>query len=103
MRFNPKSIRWVVLRAMPRIKIDVDADLNVWNVERNDNGLWLNNTNGNPDYHRDAATRFVFRSRNSLHFSSGFLLEEFCFASCPYQPPAILPIYSSGTEGCRGQ
>jgi hypothetical protein len=52
--------------------------------------------------------------RNSLHFSSGLWLEEFCFStpyrgtgqalletdfvSWPYQPPAIRPISSSGTD-----
>jgi len=35
--------------------------------------------------------------RNSFHFSPVFA-GEFCFKSCPFQPPSILPISSSGAE-----
>jgi len=36
--------------------------------------------------------------RKSLHFSPTILLGEFCFASCPFQPPSILPTSASGSE-----
>lgn len=35
--------------------------------------------------------------RNSLHFSPAFA-GEFCFASCPFHPPSILPASSNFTE-----
>ena len=35
--------------------------------------------------------------RNSLHFSPAFA-GEFCFVSCPFQPPSILPTSSNFTE-----
>jgi hypothetical protein len=41
----------------------VGAVLDVWSVVRSDGGLWLSGADGDPDYHRGAATRFVFRSR----------------------------------------
>ncbi len=36
--------------------------------------------------------------RNSLHFSPYLCGGEFCFISCPSQPPSIRPISSSGSE-----
>ena len=37
-------------------------------------------------------------SRNSHHFSPDILLGEFCFVSCPFQPPSIFPISSKWTD-----
>lgn len=49
---------------------DSDGDLNVFNVERNDDGKqWLNGNNGNPDNFWNGNNRWVFLRRNSLHFS----------------------------------
>jgi hypothetical protein len=76
---------------------DRDDNSRIFNVECNDDGLWLNN-NGNPDNRWNGNNRFVFRSRNLLHFSFVFVAREFCFTSCPFQPPSILPISSNGTD-----
>ncbi len=36
------------------------------------------------------------RSSSQLsHFSLNYLLREFCFANCPFQPPSIFPITSN--------
>ena len=51
---------------------DSDGDLNVFNVEHNDDGLWLNSNYGKPDNLWNPDNRFVFRARNSLHFSPRF-------------------------------
>ena len=71
-----------------------DGNLNIFKVEHDDNDLWLNGNNGNPDNFWGGHDRFVFVCpRKSLHFSPG-LPREFCFCSCPFQPPSILPISS---------
>src|SRR3989344_1508485 len=79
---------------------DPNEHLNVlvfnWNgSKRNLNYNWFDNPWNRQNY------RFAGRRpRNSLHFSpvrfgcSG----EFCFASCPCQPPSILPISSHRNE-----
>ena len=70
----------------------------MFNVKRNDDGeLWLNTNNGNPDNVWNADNRFVFRRRKSFYFSPVFA-GEFCFTSCPFQPPSILPISSIFTD-----
>jgi hypothetical protein len=77
---------------------DSDGNLNVFNVKRNDDGKqWLNANNGNPDNFWNAENRWVFLRRNSFHFSPA-LVGEFCFASCPIQPPSIRPISSIFTD-----
>ena len=40
----------------------------------------------------------VCGARNSLYFSPRISGVEFCFVSCPFQPPSILPTSSSGKE-----
>ena len=79
-------------------KTDSGSNRNIFKVERNDDGkTWLNNNNGNPDNHWNGNNQFVFvRSRNSPSFLS--YPGEFCFCSCPFQPPNILPISSKGSE-----
>jgi len=47
---------------------DSDGNLNVFNVEHDDDGLWLNANYANPDNHWNGDNRWVFRRRNSLHF-----------------------------------
>lgn len=70
---------------------DSDGNLNVFNVEHNDNGLWLNSNNGNPDNVWNPDNRWAFvLPRNLLHFS--LLSGEFCFCNWPFHPPSILPI-----------
>ena len=36
--------------------------------------------------------------RNSFHFSLDFRSGEFCFISCPCQPPSCLPAIASGSD-----
>jgi hypothetical protein len=47
---------------------DSDGYLKVFNVERNDDGAWLNSNYDNPDNVWDASNRWLFR-RNCLYFS----------------------------------
>ncbi|OGM93552.1 hypothetical protein A2935_02905 [Candidatus Wolfebacteria bacterium RIFCSPLOWO2_01_FULL_47_17b] len=41
-------------------KTDSDGNLNVFNVECNDDGRWLNGNNGNPDNFWNGNNRWVF-------------------------------------------
>jgi len=76
-------------------KTDSDGNLNVFNVECNDDGRWLNGNNGNPDNFWNGNNRWVFcRPRNSLHFLSCFV-GEFSFLSFPLHPPRFLPTSST--------
>src|SRR3989344_3026475 len=80
---------------------DSDGNPNVFNVKCNDDGTrWLNANWVNPDNEWNLDNEIVFRLRNSLHFSSVRLCDsgEFCFCSCPAQPPSILPMSSSWIE-----
>lgn len=61
-------------------RTDSNGNLNVFNVERNDDGTWLNSNNGNPDNVWGAGDRFVFVRRKSFHFSPA-IAGEFCFVS----------------------
>ena len=47
---------------------DSDGNLKVFNVERNDDGAWLNSNYDNPDNIWNASNRWLFR-RNCLYFS----------------------------------
>lgn len=79
---------------------DSNGNPNVFKVEHNDNGSWLNANNANPDNRWNDNNRFIFVSRNCRFLS--YFLGEFCFASCavicPLQPPSILPISSIFVE-----
>ncbi|OGG62221.1 hypothetical protein A3C19_03050 [Candidatus Kaiserbacteria bacterium RIFCSPHIGHO2_02_FULL_54_22] len=47
---------------------DSDGNPNVFNVNRNDDGLWLNANNGRPDNEWNPENRFIFlRPRKSHH------------------------------------
>ena len=72
---------------------DSDGNPNIFDVEHDDNGRWLNDNYGNPDNVWNGNNRFVFVRRKSLHFSPGFP-GEFRFESCPFQPPSIRPTSS---------
>src|SRR3989344_5987619 len=77
---------------------DSDGNPNVFNVKCNDDGTrWLNANWVNPDNEWNLDNEIVFRLRNSLYFSSA-RAGEFCFCSCPAQPPSILPMSSSWVE-----
>lgn len=87
------------------IATDSDGNPNAFNVERNDNGLWLYAHYVHPDNVWNPDNRWLFVSRNLLHFSPSrddFLVAwfagEFCFVSWPFQPPSILPISFKGTD-----
>jgi hypothetical protein len=69
----------------------------VFNVEHDDNGLWLNSNNGHPDNFWNGNNRWVF-VRPATGFVSPPYLGEFCFVIWPFQPPNILPISSSGAD-----
>ncbi len=47
---------------------DSDGNLNVFEMERNSDGSWLNGNNGNPDNFWNADNQWVFLSGNSLYF-----------------------------------
>ncbi len=44
-------------------RIDRDGNPNVFNVERNDDGLWLNDNIANPDNDWNDDNKFMFRLR----------------------------------------
>ena len=68
------------------------ATFNRWNGKRNVN-VNQNDDDWNDDWW------FSVR-RNSLHFSLASA-REFCFVSCPYQPPSIRPTSSSFSAKAR--
>jgi|GEM_PF-2187074 len=55
---------------------DSDGNLKLFNLEHNDDGLWLNANNGNPDNQWNASNRWVF-VRNSVQVSPP-MGGEFC-------------------------
>lgn len=63
---------------------------------RDDDGRWNWNYNW-LDNNRNVANVSAVLG-NSLHFSPRVSGAEFCFVSCPFQPPSILPTSSSGRE-----
>ena len=65
------------------------ATFNRWNDERK-----LNVNRNDNDWNDNWWFAGV---RNSLYFSSASA-EEFCFCSCPCQPPSIFPIASKWTD-----
>ena len=73
---------------------DSDGNLNVFNVEHNHKGLWLNSNNGHPDNVWNADNRWVFVRRNSLYFSPK-LLGEFCLSRRSFKRRRILLIVHS--------
>lgn len=56
-------------------KVDSDGDPNVFNVEHDSNGRWLNSNYGNPDNHWNSDNRWVF-CRNSFHYSPLRICQE---------------------------
>lgn len=61
------------------IRTDSDGNRNIFNVEHDNDELWLNWNNGNPDNVWNPDNRFVFvLPRNSHHFSPD-PAGEFCF------------------------
>jgi len=69
-----------------------DGDPKLLNVNRNDDGSWLNTNYDKPDnkWNRDNGFAFVVSQLSS--FLLYLPVEEFCFISWPFQPPNIRPI-----------
>ena len=53
---------------------DANGNPKVFNLNHNEDDLWLNTNNAHPDNHWNGNNRFVFRRRNSLRFSLDFLV-----------------------------
>lgn len=53
------------------MRTDRNGAPNVFNVERNEDGSWLNASNGNPGNQWNPENAFVFVPRNLAHFSPG--------------------------------
>jgi len=75
-----------------------DGDPNVLGANRNDDGQWLNANFDHPDnrWNDHGAFAFVVLATHS-HFSFA-CAREFCFSTCPIQPPSIRPISSNLVE-----
>ena len=71
-----------------------DGDLNLLNVNRNDDGQWLNTYYDNPSNQWNQTNGFAFVVSQLFLFLPYFLVREFCFVSCPFQPPSIRPMAS---------
>lgn len=78
-----------------------DGDLNLLNANRNDNGQWLNTYYDNPDNRWNRDNGFVFVISQLSLFLLYFLVEEFCFVSCPFHPPSIRPISFSFSDNIK--
>ncbi|MEA3249820.1 MAG: hypothetical protein U9Q03_05730 [Patescibacteria group bacterium] len=48
---------------------DSDGDPNMFNLNRNDDGLWLNANYANPDNRWNPGKRWLLVRRDRLHFS----------------------------------
>ncbi len=100
--YNRESNRSVVVQMETGIIPDRNGNPRIWNVNRNDDGdTWLNDNNGHDDNTWDPDNEFVFSNSfiisKNQHYDVGFLIALF---TCPYHPPSILPISSSGTLTC---
>jgi len=95
IKFSLESIRRAVLWEAFYTYRNSDGNLNVRYLNWN-GGQWNWNYNWIENSFNDSGPAAV--ARNSLHFSPGFAPGEFCFISCPCQPPSILPTSSSFTE-----
>jgi len=69
-----------------------DGDPNLLNSNRNDDGQWLNTYYDKPDNKFNRENGFAFVIPQLFSFLLYLLVEEFCFVSCPFQPPSIRPI-----------
>src|SRR3989344_1850930 len=66
--FCATRTRWTVSRMTCRTNTDSDGNPNVFELERYDDGLWLNDHWAKPDNERNPNNKFVFRLRNSFLF-----------------------------------
>lgn len=65
-------------------KIDSDGDLNVFNVNRNDDGFWLDNNWTNPSNRWNLDNEFVFRLRKCFLFLPRSQIAVFLFGALFY-------------------
>lgn len=75
---------------------DRDGNPNVFKLEHNDDGLWLNDNWANPTNRWNPDNEFVFRLRKYL-LSRAYKVRFFFsgFSKLFFQPPNILPISSN--------
>lgn len=75
-------LRSAVEQMAHRTRADSDGNPNVFNLERNDDGLWLNNNWAKPDNTWNPNNKFAFRLRNYFLFPQ-LIGCGFSFPSCP--------------------
>ena len=75
-----------------------DGDFKLLDVNRNDDGSWLDAFYGKSDNKWNRSNGFVFVVSQLSSFLLYFPVEEFCFMSWPFQPPSIRPISSIFSE-----
>ena len=66
--FCATRTRWTVSRMTCRTNTDSDGNPNVFELERYDDGLWLDDNWAKPDNEWNPNNKFVFRLRNSFLF-----------------------------------
>ena len=76
--FCATRTRWTVSLMTHRTNTDSDGNPNVFKLERNDDGLWLNDNWAKPDNEWNPDNKFVFRLRNSFLFR-GLYVAVFLF------------------------
>lgn len=83
MKFNPKypkGSRGGDLGGVPRINTDSDGNPNVFNVNANDDGRWLDTNDGRPENRWNPENQFAFVRRKPHDFSPVATgTGEFCF------------------------
>ena len=90
IRFNP--FEYSGDGGLGDIPLNSDGDLKLLNANRNDDGSWLNTNYDNPDNRWNRENGFAFVVSQLSLFLLYFSIGEFCFVSCPFQPPSIRPI-----------
>ena len=80
---------------------DADGNPNVFNVNHDDNGRWLNNKWAKPDNKWNPDNQLLFRLRNSV-LPRYFSWRVFFFGEVRFffHPPSILPVSSSLPASC---
>jgi hypothetical protein len=68
---------------------DSDGNLHVFDVEQNDDGLWLNTYWNDSSNFWNPDNQLVFVRRNSLHFSPDFASGEFLISRNHAAQPSI--------------
>src|SRR3989344_3857926 len=74
---------------------DRNSNSNVFNLERNEDGLWLNNNWANPDNHWDPGDQCVFSLRKFYLFPAPGGVFLLLLSKLFFQPQNILPASSN--------